>query len=98
MFTTSQQKADRRANIPIFLSLIAMGAVAGLTVWVVLLPRELATASIPRVLYGYLTNGRWRELINESHILAPLWLCVSVPAAVLPFATAGAAKYLSKGE
>lgn len=96
MFTTSQQRADRRANIPIFLALIALGAIAGLVVWVVLLPSELATASIPRVLWGYITNPRWCELIDHEHILAPLWLCISIPAVVLPFATAGAAKYLDK--
>lgn len=98
MFTTAQQRADRRANVPIFLALILLGAVVGLVVWVVLLPHDLAAASIPRVLWGYLTNDRWRELINESHILAPLWLCVAVPAAVMPFMVAGAAKHFQKGD
>ena len=96
MVTTSQQKADRRANAPIFVALVALGALVGAVVWALLLPQELAAVSIPRVVWGYISNPRWRALIDEQHVLAPLWLCISTPAVLLPFAVAGAAKSLEK--
>ena len=52
MFTTSQQKADRRANAPIFVALVALGALVGAVVWALLLPQELAAVSIPRVVWA----------------------------------------------
>lgn len=97
MFTTAQQRADRRANTPIYVMLILLSALIGLAVWLIYLPGEMASRiSIPRILWFYITNPSYRALINAEHLLAPLWVCVTVPAALVPIAVAGAFKHFDK--